>query len=120
MLACQQLNACLLLRAVNKQSLAKCLLELLLAWLACTSTKHQLAPKLPLKRDAPVLCRLLVNDRVVVLQVCAETLGLERNPQRVLVHSISVLGPVAEVVCVEWELLAEVLDGLGCFVEKNL
>lgn len=110
----------LLLSPMNKQPLPKSLLELLLARLTATATKHQLAPELPLERDAPVLRRLLVNDGVVVLQVGAEALGLERDPQSVLVHGVGVLGPVAEVVRVEGEGLAEVFDGLGGFVEEDL
>lgn len=105
---------------MNKQPLAECLLELLLTSLAGAATKNKLRPELPLERNAPVLGNLLVDDGVVVLQVGAETLGLERNPQRVLVHGVGVLGPVAEVVCVERERLAEVLDGLGGFVEEDL
>jgi hypothetical protein len=105
---------------VNKQPLAESLLELLLAGLARTSTKDQLGPELPLKWDAPVLGSLLVNDGVVVLQVCAEALSLKSNPERVLVHGVGVLGPVAEVVGVKGELLAQVLNGLGGFVEEHL
>lgn len=110
----------LLLRAVNKQPLTESLLELLLTGLASTATEDQLRPELPLKRNAPVLSGLLVDDRVVVLQVGAETLGLERNPECVLVHGVGVLGPVAEVVGIEGEGLAQVLDGLGGFVEEDL
>jgi hypothetical protein len=55
-----------------------------------------------------------------VLEVSTEALGLERNPQGVLVHGVCVLGPVTKVVCVEGELLAEVLDGLGVFVAEDL
>lgn len=110
----------LLLGAVNEQPLAKSLLELLLARLASAATKDQLGPELPLERDAPVLSSLLINDGVVVLQVCAEALSLERNPQRVLVHGVGVLGPVTEVVGVERERLAQVVDGLGGFIEEDL
>lgn len=110
----------LLLGAVNEEPLAKGLLELLLARLATAATEDQLGPELPLEGNAPVLSSLLVNDGVVVLQVSAEALSLERNPQRVLVHSVGVLGPVAEVVGVKRECLAEVLDGLGGFVEEDL
>ena len=65
---------------MDEQPLAKSLLELLLTRLAGTATKDQLRPQLPLERDAPVLSGLLVDDGVVVLQVGAEALGLERNP----------------------------------------
>lgn len=103
-----------------KQPLVVCLLELLLAWLACAAAKDELASQLPLERDAPLLGSLLVDDGVVMLEVGTEAFGLERDPQRVLVHSVGVLRPVAEVVGVERELLAEVLDGLRVLVEENL
>jgi hypothetical protein len=115
-----QCHRSLLLGAVDKQPLAESLLELLLARLASAATKDKLRPELPLERDVPVISSLLVDDGVVVLQVGAEALGLKRNPERVLVHGVGVLGPVAEVVCVQREGLAEVLDGLGGFVEKDL
>ena len=105
---------------MDEQPLAKSLLELLLTGLAGTATKDQLRPQLPLERDAPVFSGLLVDDGVVVLEVGTEALSLERNPCGVLVHGRSVLGPVAEVVCVEREGLAEVLDRLGVFEEKDL
>jgi hypothetical protein len=105
---------------VDEQPLAKSLLELLLTRLAGTATKDQLRPQRPLEGDAPVLSGLLVDDGVVVLKVGAEALGLERNPQRVLVHGVGVLAPVAKVVGVQGEGLAQVLDGLGRFVEEDL
>jgi hypothetical protein len=55
-----------------------------------------------------------------VLEVGAKALSLESNPQSVLVHGVGVLGPVTEVVCVEGEGLAEVLNWLGGFVEEYL
>jgi hypothetical protein len=115
-----QCHEFLLLRTVDKQPLAESLLELLLARLASAATKDKLPPELPLERDAPVLSSLLVNDGVVVLKVGAEALSLERNPDCVLVHGVGVLGPVTEVVCVQREGLAEVLNGLGSFVEEDL
>ena len=67
-----------LLRSVYKQPLALHLLELLLARLARTSTKDQLAPELPSKRDVPLLCGLLVDDGVVVLELPKERTGAWR------------------------------------------
>lgn len=95
-------------------------LELLLAGLACTSSKDELGTELPLLGDLPLLLSTLVDNGVVVLEVGAEALSLKRNPGGVLVHGRCVLGPVAEVVCVEREGLAEVLDGLGVLEEENL
>jgi hypothetical protein len=110
----------LLLRAVHEEPLSVCLLELLLAWLACAATKDQLTPQLPAQWDVPVRSGLLVDDGVVVLQVGAEALGLERDPQSILVHGVGVLRPVAKVVGIEGELLAQVFDGFGVFVEEDL
>lgn len=109
-----------LLRTVDKQPLAMSLLELLLASLAIAATKDQLAPELPVKRDAPLLCCTLVDDRVVVLEVGTEAFGFKRNPESVLVHGVAVLRPVAEVLCVGRKPFAEVVDGLGVFVEEDL
>ena len=105
---------------MHEQPLAVCLLELLLARLTSTATKDQLGPQLPLLGDVPVVGSLLIDDWVIVLEVSAEALSLERDPQSVLVHRVGVLGPVAEVVGVEGECLAQVLDGLGVFVAENL
>lgn len=109
-----------LLSTVDPKPLAKSLLELLLARLASTSTKDQLGPELVLKRDLPVLSGLLVDDGVVMLEVGAEAFSLEGNPEGVLVHGVGVLRPVAEVVCVEREGFAEVLNRLGVFVKEDL
>jgi hypothetical protein len=95
-------------------------LKLLLASLAGLATKHQLRAELPLERDLVVLLHLLVHNGVVVLKVGAKTFGLEGDPQRKLVHGVGVLGPVAEVVSVDGEALAQILDGLGVFEEKDL
>ena len=86
---------------MDKEPLALNLLVLLLARLASASTKDQLAPELPLERHVPVLRSLLVDDGVVVLEVGTEALGLQCNPESILVHCVCVLGPVAEVVGVE-------------------
>lgn len=105
---------------MNKESLAKSFLELLLASLASATTEDELTPQLPLKRDLPVLSSLLVDDGVVVLKVGAEALSLKSDPQSILVHGIGVLAPVAEVMGVQGESLAKVLNGLGVLVEQDL
>lgn len=110
----------LLLRTMYKQPLALNLLELLLSRLARPSTKDQLAPQLPLQWDVPVLCSLLVDDGVVMLEVGTEALSLEGNPESVLVHGIGMFGPVTEVVCVEWEGFAEAFDRLRVLIEEDL
>ena len=95
-------------------------LELLGARLACAATNDQLSAELPLKRHLPVLLDLLVDNRVVVLQVGTEALGLEGDPEGVLVDGGCVLGPVAKVVGVLRESLAKGLYGLGVFEEEDL
>jgi hypothetical protein len=110
----------LLLCAVHPHSGSEGLLELLLHGLASASAKYQLAAQLVSKRNVPVLRRLLIDDGVVVLQVSAEALGLERDPESILVHCVGLIGPVTEVVCVCRKLLAKFLDGLRVFIEKYL
>lgn len=105
---------------MDEQPLAVCLLELLLASPASTATEDQLSTELPLEWNAPLLSSLLVDNGVVVLEVCAEALSLKRNPQGILVHGIGLLRPVAEVVCVFRECLAELLDGFWVFIEEDL
>jgi hypothetical protein len=113
-----QLSA-LLLRTVYKEPLFK-RLEFLGAGLASSSTKHQLSPKLPVKRDVPVLLGLAIDDRVIVLQIGAAAGGLQRSPSGILVHSGSMLRPDGEVIRIERECLLELLDGHGVLEEENL
>jgi hypothetical protein len=58
--------------------------------------------------------------RTIVLEVGAEALGFKGNPERILMHGVGVLGPVAEVVCVYGKGLAEIFDGVRVFVAENL
>lgn len=109
----------LVLRAVDEDSLLEGL-ELLLSRLAGAAAKDELGSELPLLRNLPLLLGALIHNGVVVLEVGTEALSLQRGPQSVLVHGRGVLGPVTEVVCVDGERLAEVLDGLGVLEEKNL
>lgn len=109
----------LLLRTMHKQALLN-RLKLLLARLASTATKNQLGAQLPLKRDLPVLLRLAIDDRVVVLQGGAEAGGLERGPQGELMHGGGVLAPDGEVGGVEGEGLLQGLDGLRVLEEESL
>lgn len=67
-----------------------------------------------------MLRNLLVDDRVVMLQIGAETLGLERDPESELVHAAGLLGPGAEMVCILRKPLTQVLARLGVFVEEDL
>lgn len=110
----------LLLSTVNEEPLALNLLELLLAGLTSPATKDQLTPEFPLEWDAPFLRRTLIDDGVVVLEVGAKAFCLKRDPKRILVHSVGVLGPIAEVMCVKREGFAKTFDWLGVFIEENL
>lgn len=95
-------------------------LELLLACLSGAPAEDELSPQLPVLGDLVGILDLLVDDGVVVLEVGTEALGLERNPGGILVHGGGVLAPVTEVVSVEREGLAQVLDGLGVLEEEDL
>jgi hypothetical protein len=110
----------LLFRTMHKKPLAVSLLELLLTWLTHTATENQLTPQLPAQWDLPVLCGLLIDDGVVMLQIGAEALSLKRYPQSILVHGVGVLRPVAKVVGIEGKRFAQVFNGLGIFIEEDL
>jgi hypothetical protein len=105
---------------MHEQALAINRLELLLPWLAAAAAKDQLRLEAPLLRDPPDFLGFGVDERVVVLQVGAGALGLEREPQRILVHGGRVLGPDGELVGVEGEGLLQGVDGLGVLEEEDL
>lgn len=84
------------------------------------AAEDELGLELPLEVNVPLVLGALVDDGVVVLQVGAAALGLERAPHHVLVHGRGVLAPLGEVGCVEWEGGLEVLDWLGVFEEEDL
>lgn len=111
------------LLAMHKQPATQRLLRplrQLLARALLQAAEHQLRLQLPLERDVPDLAGLLVGQRVVVLQVGAEPLGLQRRPRGVLVHRARVLGPDGELVGVHGQVGLQGLDGLGVFVEEDL
>jgi hypothetical protein len=58
--------------------------------------------------------------RTVVLEVGAKALGFKGNPERILMHCVGMLGPVAEVVRVYGKGLAEIFDRVGVFVAEDL
>ena len=79
---------------MDEQSLLKRLLLFRLQALPstiCYATKHKLRLQRPLHRDVPLRGRLLVGQRVIVLEIAAEALGLESDPHGVLVHGGGVL-----------------------------
>lgn len=69
------------------------------------STKDELSVQLPISRDAPSLLDLIVNQGVVMLQVSAEAIRLERRPDQVLVHAVGLGRPVGEAVGVRSNVL---------------
>jgi len=87
----------------------------LASWLA----KDQLALQAPVERDVPGGGDLLVDQRVVVLQVGAETFLFKGRPDGKLMHGIGVLAPLRELVGIQGEVLLQVRDGLGVFVEQH-
>ena len=95
-------------------------LELLGTRLAGTATDDELRAELPASGDAPSLGNLLVNEGVVMLEVGAETLELERGPDGVLQHSAALGGPGREVVLVDGDVLLVALDDVLVLEEKNL
>lgn len=62
------------------------------------TAKNQLGLEAPFERNVEHFAGLLVRQRVVVLQIAAEALSLERGPQHVLVHGRGVLRPLWELV----------------------
>lgn len=84
------------------------------------SSKHQLRLKVPLLVDVPVHLSLLVNQRVVVLEIAAEASALERDPERILMHGARVLGPCWEVLSVGCELGLELFDWGWVLKEEDL
>lgn len=84
------------------------------------ATEDHLRNEAPLSRQVPLLRDSGVDQRVVVLQVCAETQGLEAGPHEVLVHGVGVVGPRLEMVREGGEFLFEGFDVGGVFEEEDL
>lgn len=82
--------------------------------------KDQLRLLAPFQWDLVLGRDLFVGKRVVVLQIAAETFGLEGGPEHVLVHGGGVLAPWWELVGVLREFFLEGFDGGGVFVEQDL
>ena len=107
------------LRPENLQSLLN-INERLLASRSNRCTEDQLGRELPILGDVPCIGDLLVDQRVVVLQVGAKPLLLKSSPDGVLVHSVGVRGPYWEFIGVQCELLLHAGDGGAVNEEKNL
>lgn len=99
------------------------LLIFLLQALSCTIrwlSKHQLCHMTPLKRNTKLLRDLLIRQWVIMLQIRSQPLSFQRNPESVLVHGASVVGPLREFIGVEWEFRLEAFDDFAVFVEEDL
>lgn len=95
-------------------------LELLGAGLAGAAADDELRAELPAGGDVPGLGDLGVDQGVVVLEVGAEALDLERAPDGVLQHGAALGGPDREVLSVEGDVLLEALDDVLILEEENL
>ena len=72
--------------------------EFLLTGPGGLAAEDELGLELPAGGDLPLLGDLGVDERVVVLKVGTETLGLESGPESELEHGIGVTGPASESV----------------------
>lgn len=82
--------------------------------------EDQLRLEHPLLWNVERLSGADVRQRVVVLQVGAEALGLECGPEVELVHGVGVLAPAGEAVCIDGQRLLQGGDGGRVFVEEDL
>jgi hypothetical protein len=95
-------------------------LKCLLASLPGSSSNNHFRSQHPCVRDIPLLGNLVVNDRVVMLQVCAQAFGFERAPQCVLMHGGGLLRPFGELGGVGWEAGLHGFYGIRVVEEENL
>ena len=63
---------------------------------------------------------LSINQWRVMLQVCAQSLSFQSNPNGILSHGITLSSPDWEFVCVGSECRLHSGDNLSIFEEKNL
>lgn len=94
-------------------------LEGLLTSLTVPVAKDELGVELPGDRDLPGFGNLLVDDRVVVLEVGTETLGLEGGPEEELLDGVGLVGPDGEAVGVDGELVGKFVNHGGVVEEKD-
>ena len=103
-------NICPHLSTVGLESLLdinECLVSRSARW----CSENELGVELPIQRNVPLLSDLGVDKRVVMLQVCSQSFGLEGSPDGVLVHSIRLCGPAWETVGVDGEFVLHCLNG---------
>jgi hypothetical protein len=110
---------------VDEESLLNGLLLLstllnVLASTFCGTTKHKLGLELPLLGNVPVTLCLLVNDRVVVLEVASAAFGLKSSPEVVLGHCSRLSSPTREMVSIQSKLGLKLSDRLRINKEQNL
>lgn len=84
------------------------------------SAENQLSRQFPVLGDVPSLSDLLIDQRVVVLKVRAESLLLKSSPDRVLVHSVGMRSPDWELVSVKGEFLLHGGDSGAVDEEEDL
>lgn len=108
------------LGTINLESLASNILVRLLAGRRHWGTNNQLGLEFPSLRHIPCRLDLLVNERVVMLEAGAKTLGLESGPGSDLVGAAGLRGPLWEAVGVKSEVGLEPLNGWGINEEEDL
>lgn len=87
--------------------------------LLSTPTKYKLSIQSPRLGELPSLSNLVVDERVVMLQVGAEAISLKGSPDQALVHGSRLRGPVGEFIGIEGKLLLELLGGVFFGEEQN-
>jgi hypothetical protein len=96
------------------------IVELFLTGLTSGSAEHHLCAELPVLGHIPRLLDTGVDQGVVVLEVGAETFGLQGSPGNVLRHTVGVDSPGGELVGVERELLLHAFDNSAVDEEEDL
>jgi hypothetical protein len=81
--------------------------------------ERHLRDQVPRRRDAPLGLDLLVDQRIVVLQVCAEAFVGEGGPDDELVNGGRVMGPDGEVVFGESKLVLQLTRVLRVLKVEN-
>lgn len=109
------------LSTINPEPIPLDRLERLLRWRRSAGrAEDQLGAQRPASWQVPGLAHALVDERVVVLQVAAEALGLEGGPGGDLVRAVGVAGPEWEAVGVKGEVGLHLLDGWDVVEEEDL
>lgn len=67
-------------------------LECLVFRLTSRCTEDQLALQAPIQRDIPFFGNALIDERVVVLQICTKTFSVQSRPDCSFVSSVHSIG----------------------------